>query len=127
MQFRSRRVLVPRGSLEVARNRSLSSSDGCWAMRERRTMQSRGSANLFCAGRASAYAELSEMKAPRLPTPLFLSLLGLLVVLQGCKKPGAVSAEKAKANVVVLSKATHSDVAEVRLGLPQGAKLLLPL
>lgn len=67
------------------------------------------------------------MKAPRLTTPLFFGLFGALVILQGCKKPGAVSAEKAKANVVVLTQATHSDVAEVRAGLPQGAKLLLPL
>jgi hypothetical protein len=47
--------------------------------------------------------------------------------MASCKKPGAVSAEKAKANVVLLTKATHSDVAEVRSGLPQGAKLLAPL
>ncbi len=44
-----------------------------------------------------------------------------------CKKPSAVSAEKAKANVVNLIQATHSDVAEVRSGLPLGAPFLLPL
>ena len=38
-----------------------------------------------------------------------------------------MSAEKAKANVVNLTKATHTDVAEVRSGLPSGAAYLLPL
>ena len=67
------------------------------------------------------------MKAPRLSTPLFLGSCVVLAVLPACKKPAAVSAEKAKTDVVVLSQATHSDVAEVRTGLPQGSKFLLPL
>lgn len=50
-----------------------------------------------------------------------------LLAVPGCKKASAVSAEKAKANVVNLTKATHSDVAEVRSGLPLGAPFLLPL
>ena len=45
----------------------------------------------------------------------------------GCTKASKVSAEKAKANVVALTKATHSDVAEVRSGLPGGAPYLLPV
>jgi len=45
----------------------------------------------------------------------------------GCKKQSAISAEKAKADVVRLAQATHTDVSEVRSGLPQGAKLLLPI
>ena len=49
------------------------------------------------------------------------------LISSGCKKPSAVSAEKAKSNVVALTKATHSDVAEVRSGLPEGAKFLLPI
>ena len=57
-----------------------------------------------------------------------LVLLALLSLLSpGCKKASAVSAEKAKANVVGLVKAAHSDVAEVRSGLPNGAPFLLPL
>src|SRR4051812_6045669 len=80
------------------------------------------------------------MKVRRLPTqPVSYSLgrfavaislvpvaLGVLA-LSGCKKSSAVSAEKAKLNVVALARATHSDVAEVRSGLPQGAKFLLPI
>ncbi len=58
-------------------------------------------------------------------------LAALVVVaavgLPACKKASAVSAEKAKANVVKLTAATHSDVAEVRTGLPLGAPYLLPL
>ena len=67
------------------------------------------------------------MNVNRLLRPLPASLL--LVVLLGvsCKKPSAVSAEKAKTDVVALTRATHSDVAEVRSGLPQGEKFLLPL
>lgn len=49
------------------------------------------------------------------------------LVLPACKKASAVSAEKAKANVVKLTAATHSDVAEVRTGLPLGAPYLLPV
>jgi hypothetical protein len=54
----------------------------------------------------------------------FLSLALLSV---SCKKPSAVSAEKAKGNVAGLIKATQGDVAEVRSGLPNGAKYLLPV
>ena len=70
------------------------------------------------------------MKVRRPPTPVFSALfVAVLVPLiaPACKKQSAVSAEKAKANVVALTKATHSDVAEVRSGLPQGAKFLSPL
>jgi hypothetical protein len=49
------------------------------------------------------------------------------LISPGCKKASEVSAEKAKANVVALTKATHSDVAEVRAGLPIGAPFLLSL
>ena len=45
----------------------------------------------------------------------------------GCKKQSTISAEKAKGDVVVLAQATHNDVAEVRSGLPLGAKFLLPI
>lgn len=67
------------------------------------------------------------MKVRRLSTHRFFGLLTVALISLGCTKPSAVSAEKAKANVVVLTKATHSDVAEVRSGLPLGAKFLLPL
>ena len=72
------------------------------------------------------------MKVRRLPTQLvrvlsFAALGALAAIASGCKKPSAVSAEKAKANVAGLIKATQTDVAEVRSGLPNGAKYLLPL
>src|SRR5882724_13221074 len=51
----------------------------------------------------------------------------LLLVSPACKKQSAVSAEKAKASLPTLTKATHEDVAEVRSGLPQGTKYLLPI
>ena len=55
-------------------------------------------------------------------------VLGASALLSaGCKKASAVSAEKAKANVATLIHTTQSDVAEVRSGLPQGAKYLLPI
>jgi hypothetical protein len=62
-----------------------------------------------------------------------LGSLGAVLVLvaasvsSGCKKQSAVSAEKAKVDVVALAQAAHNDVAEVRSGLPQGAKFLLPI
>lgn len=72
------------------------------------------------------------MKVRRLPTQLtqvlsFSVIAALASISQGCKKSSAVSAEKAKANIAPLVKATQSDVAEVRAGLPNGAKYLLPL
>lgn len=67
------------------------------------------------------------MKVRRMPTRLLIVPFLAALLLAGCKKPAAVSAEKAKANVVVLTRAVHSDVAEVRSGLPQGAKYLAPL
>jgi len=85
------------------------------------------SAILICAHRASAYADLSKMKVRCLPTQRSFALFAALLFLPGCKKPSAISAEKAKANVVLLTQATHSDVAEVRSGLPQGAKFLAGL
>lgn len=54
-------------------------------------------------------------------------LLLVASVSCGCKKQSAVSAEKAKGDVVALAQAAHNDVAEVRAGLPQGAKFLLPI
>ena len=54
-------------------------------------------------------------------------LFALALLPSGCTKASKVSAEKAKANVVALTKATHSDVAEVRSGLPLGAPFLLPV
>jgi len=56
-----------------------------------------------------------------------LSTLLLATVATGCKKQSAVSAEKARGDVVALALAAHNDVAEVRSGLPQGAKFLLPI
>jgi len=77
------------------------------------------------------------MKVRRLPTCSISARLvrgaSLLLVLLaagvsfGCKKQSAVSAEKAKTDVVALVQAAHNDVAEVRSGLPQGAKFLLPI
>lgn len=78
------------------------------------------------------------MKVRRLPTfscsgrllpGVSLTALVVLssVVSFGCKKQSAVSAEKAKVDVVALAQAAHNDVAEVRSGLPQGAKFLLPI
>jgi hypothetical protein len=54
-------------------------------------------------------------------------VLSLVLLSSSCKKPSAVSAEKAKGNVAGLIKATQGDVAEVRSGLPNGAKYLLPI
>jgi len=67
------------------------------------------------------------MKVRRLPTQVFSVLVFAAWVASGCKAPSAISAEKAKLNVVALTKATHSDVVEVRSGLPQGAKFLAAL
>ncbi|MEO7034177.1 MAG: hypothetical protein ABI548_09815 [Polyangiaceae bacterium] len=50
-----------------------------------------------------------------------------MLIWPACKKSSAVSAEKASISMGALIKATHEDVAEVRAGLPQGAKFLLPL
>ena len=95
---------------------------------------SQSSAISICALRASAYAHLSKMKVRRLTTHVssrrrFVSIaaLSLVIVSSGCKKQSAISAEKAKGDVVALALAAHSDVAEVRAGLPQGAKFLLPI
>ena len=55
------------------------------------------------------------------------ALLAIASVSPGCKKQSAVSAEKARGDVVALALATHNDVMEVRSGLPQGAKFLLPI
>jgi hypothetical protein len=57
----------------------------------------------------------------------FATIGSLALISSGCKKASAVSAEKAKGNVAGLIKATQEDVAEVRAGLPKGAKYLLPL
>jgi hypothetical protein len=69
------------------------------------------------------------MKVRRLTTfsvsrRLFVCAASLLIasLASGCKKPSAVSAEKARGDVVALALAAHNDVAEVRSGLPQGAK-----
>jgi hypothetical protein len=72
------------------------------------------------------------MKVRRLPTQIvralsIAALASLVAIGSGCKKPSAVSAEKAKANVAGLIKATQTDVAEVRSGLPNGAKYLRPI
>jgi hypothetical protein len=50
-----------------------------------------------------------------------------LLLVSGCKKSSAVSADFAKVHLAVLHKAVAGDVAEVRSGLPQGAKYLLPV
>jgi hypothetical protein len=74
------------------------------------------------------------MKVRRLTTQSFsrrllvsLAPLFVFAALPGCKKQSAISADKAKADVVALARAAHSDVAEVRSGLPQGANFLLPI
>jgi hypothetical protein len=90
------------------------------------------SAIFLCADHAPAYADFSKMKVRRLPTQLirmlsFAVLGSLALISSGCKKSSAISAEKAKANVAGLIKPTQSDVAEVRSGLPNGAKYLLPI
>lgn len=64
---------------------------------------------------------------PTLPVASFASLIVAVFMCSGCKKQSAISAEKAKADVVRLTQAAHEDVAEVRAGLPQGQKFLLPL
>lgn len=93
-------------------------------------MQSWGSAIFVCATLARAYVRRSKMKVRRFTTQLSrrgLGFLGLALISSGCKKPSAVSAEKAAPELAALVKATQTDVAEVRSGLPQGAKYLLPL
>lgn len=72
----------------------------------------------------SLSARLSLGSLPRFSLGLFLLAAS---VSSACKKPSAVSAEKAKGDVVALAQAAHNDVAEVRSGLPQGAKFLLPI
>lgn len=70
------------------------------------------------------------MKVRRLPTQTLcvsVCAAALILISPACKKQSAVSAEKAKASLPALTKATHEDVAEVRSGLPQGGKFLLPL
>jgi hypothetical protein len=94
---------------------------GCCA-----ALQSRGSAIFVCANHASAYAGRSKMKV-RLFTTQLVCVFSLALLSSSCKKPSAISAEKAKGNVAGLIKATQGDVAEVRSGLPNGAKYLLPI
>jgi hypothetical protein len=70
------------------------------------------------------------MKVRLLPTQTLcvsLCAVALILILPACKKQSAVSAEKAKASLPALTKATQEDVAEVRSGLPQGTKFLLPI
>lgn len=59
------------------------------------------------------------------------ALFGILFVLcglnLGCENTGKKSAEKAKGHLEFLVKAAKGDVAEVRTGLPQGAKELKAL
>jgi hypothetical protein len=70
------------------------------------------------------------MKVRRLPTrSLAVSACAalLIVISPACKKQSAVSAEKAKSSLPALTKAAQEDIAEVRRGLPQGVKYLLPV
>jgi len=67
------------------------------------------------------------MKVRRLPTTSVIVAVLACAAAPGCKKASAVSAEKAKAHAAFLLKTTQSDVGEVRSGLPQGAKYLLPV
>jgi hypothetical protein len=70
------------------------------------------------------------MKVRRLPTrfkSISIGAIFLLGVVPACKKQSAVSAEKAKASIPALAKATVEDVAQARSGLPQGSKFLLPI
>ena len=62
-----------------------------------------------------------------MPVQTLCLALSISCLLPGCKKQSAISAEKAKGDVVALALAAHNDVAEVRAGLPQGAKFLLPI
>src|ERR1700753_1728862 len=73
---------------------------------------------------------VSKMKVRLLPTqslPLRGCCAALILIASACKKQSTVSAEKASASIGVLTKSAHEDVAQVRSGLPQGAKFLLPL
>ncbi len=51
----------------------------------------------------------------------------LLALLFGCEDPRIKSAERAKAHVAALSKAATADVADVRSGMPEGAKRLVKI
>ena len=88
---------------------------------------------MICALRAPAYAQLPKMKVRRLTTWVsrrrFLAsaIVSVAAASSGCKKQSAISAEKARPDVVRLAQTTHNDVSEVRSGLPQGAKFLLPI
>lgn len=63
---------------------------------------------------------------------VMVRLVGLLLVVAtfacggGCTDVGKVSAEKAKPHAQFLLKAAETDVAELKRGLPQGAKQLGP-
>ena len=51
-------------------------------------------------------------------------LVPLVSSLSGCQKASAVSAARAKENLVLLTSAIGEDLAEIRRGLPRGAELL---
>ena len=56
-----------------------------------------------------------------------LGMMLLLALLFGCEDPRIKSAERAKAHVAALSKAATADVADVRSGMPEGAKRLVKI
>jgi len=70
----------------------------------------------------------SRQDAPHMrlspPPPTFVSCIALLPLLFGCTKTSEVSKQKAHVEVETLAKAAALDVAEVRKGLPEGAKHL---
>jgi hypothetical protein len=63
------------------------------------------------------------MRSPPL-LPTYASCIVLLPLLLGCTKTSELSKQKARVEVELLAKAAAADVAEVRQGLPVGAKQL---
>ena len=59
--------------------------------------------------------------------PALILLLLASLTLVGCDKSKEISLAKAKEHVEALAKAATQDVAEVKNGLPAGAKYLVPL
>ncbi len=57
----------------------------------------------------------------------FILAIGLLTLASGCDRGSKKSLESARGHVAFLTKAAEADVAEVRSGLPEGAKHLVAL
>src|SRR5262249_27096817 len=73
--------------------------------------------------RSAALSAILEALAARTAT----CLLGLVVLLSGCKDQAKESAATAAQNVTLLGALIDKDVAEVERGMPEGAKRLAPL